>query len=344
MDAENRTARHLSPRTTLVLSRSQIEGLVTMAEVIEAVETAHADMSRGDAAQPAAVAMTLPSGTGTFLAMPALADRQGLATVKLLADIPDNMARSLPMQRSVALLISQETGAPVAIFHGQIPTRIRTAAASAVATRHLSRADSRVLGLIGAGDLAVEHVRAIREVRPVERVVVWSRSPATIARFIERVGQDFPDLALEAAIAPEEVFAKADIVCTLTPSRVPHVKGAWFKPGQHINAVGAPPRPDHREIDSAGMARARVFLDSVAMSMHDSGDLLLAIAEGAITAEQASTEIGDVIIGAARGRTADDEITLFNSVGLAIQDLAIGDLIVARAREKGVGLEIDLTA
>ena len=344
MEADSRTDCHLSPRTTLVLSRSEAEGLVTMAEVIAVVEAAHADMSSGTAAQPAAVAMKLPSGTGAFLAMPALADRQGLAVVKLLADIPDNTARSLPMQRSIALLVSQETGAPVAIFHGQIPTRIRTAAASAVATRHLSRPDSRVLGVIGAGDLAVEHVRALREVRPIERVVVWSPPPATIARFIERVGHDFPDLALEGAASPEAVFAEADIVCTLTPSREAHVRGEWFRPGQHINAVGAPPRPDHREIDAAGMARARGFLDSPPMAMHDSGDLLLAIAEGAITAEEASTEIGDVITGAARGRTSADEITLFNSVGLAVQDLAIGSLLVARARAKGIGKEIDLAA
>lgn len=344
MKIDKTTDLHLSPRTTLVLSRSEIEGLVTQAEVIAAVEAAHADMSKGFAAQPAAVAMKLPSRTGAFLAMPALADRQGLAVVKLLADIPDNTARNLPMQRSVALLVSQETGAPVAIFHGQIPTRIRTASASAVATKHLSRPDSRVLGLIGAGDLAVEHVRAIREVRPIERVVVWSRTAATVARFVERVGQDFPDQVLEAADSPRDVFAQSDIVCTLTPSREAYVEGAWFKPGQHVNAVGAPPRPDHREIDSAGMARARVFLDSVAMAMHDSGDLLLAIADGAITPEHASIEIGDVITGAAPGRTSASDITLFNSVGLAIQDLAIGNLLVARARQKGVGKEIDLGA
>lgn len=332
------------PRTTLVLSRSEIEGLVTQAEVIEAVEAAHADMSRQAAAQPGAVSMTLPNSSAAFLVMPALAGRQGLAVVKLLADVPDNSARSLPMQRSVALLVSQETGAPVAIFHGQVPTRIRTAAASAVATKHLSRPDSRVLGLIGAGDLAVEHVRAIREVRPIERVVVWSRTAETVQRFIERVGKDVPGLVLESAASPQDVFAAADIVCTLTPSRDAYVEGAWFRPGQHINAVGAPPRPDHREIDSVGMARARVFLDSVHMAMHDSGDLLLAIADGAITREQASTEIGDIITGKAEGRTSTADITLFNSVGLAIQDLAIGSLLVARARERGVGREIDLAA
>jgi alanine dehydrogenase len=173
---------------------------------------------------------------------------------------------------------------------------------------------------------------------------VWSRTEATIARFIEQVGQSFPDLILEGAASPQDVFAQADIVCTLTPSREAYVDGAWFKPGQHINAVGAPPRPDHREINAAGMARASVFLDSIPMAMHDSGDLLLAIAEGAVSKDRVMPEIGDVIIGKAAGRASADDITLFNSTGLGIQDLAIGNLIVARAREKGIGKEIDLTA
>ena len=333
-----------SPRPMLVLSRTDSEGLVTMAEVIALVETAHADLSASTAAQPAAVALSLASGSSVFLAMPALADRQGLAVVKLLADIPTNAARKLPVQRSVVALVSQETGACEAIIHGQIPTRLRTAAASAVATKHLSRADSRVLGLIGAGALAVEHVRAIMEVRPIERVLVWSRTGATVSRFIEQVGRDFPDLKIESADSPKEIFAVSDIVCTLTPSRDPIVEGAWFKPGQHINAVGAPPRPDHREIDSAGMAAAKIFLDSAEMAMHDSGDLLLALADGSITHEQVRPELGDVITGAAAGRTSADDITLYNSVGLAIQDLAICSLILERARQKGVGQEIDFNA
>lgn len=342
MQDDSRPDAALAPTTTLLLSRSDIQGLVTMAEVVAAVEAAHADVSAGAAAQPAAVALSLPSSSAAFLAMPALADRQGLAVVKLLADIPDNAARSLPTQRSVIMLVSQATGAPAAILHGQIPTRIRTAAASAVASRRLSRPDSRVLGLVGAGALAVEHVRSHLEVRPIERVVVWSRTAATVYRFMEQIAADFPNLIVDHAASPAAVFAEADIVCTLTPSREPLVEGAWFRPGQHVNAVGAPPRPDHREIDSAGMARARVFLDSVDMAMHDSGDLLLAIADGAITREEAATELGDVITGAATGRTSPDEITLFNSVGLAIQDLAIGGLLIERAREKGVGQEINL--
>lgn len=333
-----------APRKTLILSRSNVEGLVTMSEVISAVEAAHADIANGTAAQPSPVAMSLESGSASFLTMAALADRQGLATVKLLADIPENAALNLPVQRSVMMLVSQTTGFCEGIIHGQIPTRIRTAAASAVATRHLARADSRVLGLIGAGDLAVEHVCSILKVRPIERVLVWSRTPATAARFCDRVGDDFPGLELICMASPREVVEACDILCTLTPSREPVVQGAWFTPGLHVNAVGAPPRPDHREIDAAGMARARVYLDSFATALNESGDLLLAISEGTLSQDQVAGELGQVINGQAAGRTSPDEITLYNSVGIAMQDVAIGKLVLDRARETGIGREIDLGA
>ena len=331
-------------RTTLVLSRSDIDGLVTMAEVIEAVEAAHADVARGVASQPTPTALSLASSTATFLVMSSLADRQGLASVKLLADIPGNAARGLPVQRSVVMLVSQATGACQAIFHGQIPTRIRTAAASAVATRHLSRADSRVLGLVGAGDLAIEHVGAIRHVRPIDRVRVWSRNPSTVARFIEQISLKHPDLVLESAGSPREVVEGSDIVCTVTPSRNPLVEGAWFQPGLHLNAVGAPPRPDHREINSAGMARSRLFLDGIGTALHELGDILLAMADGAITLDQVTTELGQVITGAALGRLSAEDITVYNSVGLGIQDLAIGALLLEKARHGDIGVKINLGA
>lgn len=340
VDAQNDQSQAV--KTTLILSRSQVEGLVTMGEVVAEVEEAFADLSNGTALQPGALSMSLPSSSGAFAVMPALADRQNLALLKLLADVPDNVAKGLPMQRSVITLVSKDIGAPVAIFHGQIPTRIRTAAASAVGSRHLSRPDSRVLGLIGAGALALEHIRSHLEVRPIERVLVWSRKDTTVANLIALAAQNFPGLVVDAAASRQDVFAQADIVCTLTPSRDPVVEGAWFKPGQHINAVGAPPRGDHREIDSAGMARATVVLDSLPVAMHDSGDLLLAIADGSLSKDQVFAELGDVITGKAPGRSSDDEITLFNSVGLALQDIAICALMVQRARAKGIGLEVDL--
>jgi ornithine cyclodeaminase/alanine dehydrogenase len=219
---------------------------------------------------------------------------------------------------------------------------MRTAAASAVATRYLAREDAATLGLIGAGALAREHLAAIVRVREISRVVVWSRTDVSAARFADDMRTAHPNLAIEPAATPKDVVTAADIVCTLTPSRLPIVMGEWFTPGLHVNAVGAPPRADHREIDATGMARARVVVDSVATALHESGDALMAIAEGAITAEDVSTELGEVIVGAKPGRTGPGDVTLFNSVGIAMQDLAIGALILERARARGVGTEIDL--
>lgn len=327
---------------TLILTRSDVTGLVTQAEVVAAVEAAHADIARATAAQPAPASLHLASSPATFLAMAALADRQALAAVKVLADVPGNAPAGLPVQRSVLVLLSQATGACEAIIHGQIPTRMRTAAASAVASRHLSRPDSKILGLIGAGDLAVEHVAALMEVRTIKRVRVWSRTETRTAEFSTRIAADFPDVVVEPVRSPRDAFVGTDIVCTLTPSREPIVEGAWFAPGQHINAVGAPPRPDHREIDSAGMARASIVLDSRATATQESGDLILAIADGTLSADTKLPELGEVIAGLAKGRTSPDDITLYNSVGIAMQDLAIGSLLLARARQKGVGLELDL--
>lgn len=326
---------------TLLLSRSDIDGLLSMAEVIAAVEAAHAEIARGTAVQPAPAAMTLAPGGATFLAMAALSGGSRLAGAKLLADIPGNAAAGLPVQRSLVVLVSAADGACEAIIHGQIPTRLRTAAASAVATRHLARHEARVLGLIGAGGLAVEHVRALLEVRPIEAVVVWSRTAESAARCAEAIRAAWPRLMVATAANPRAVVAQADIVCTLTPSREPVIEGAWLSPGQHINAVGAPPRADHREIDAAGMARARIVLDSRATAEKESGDLLLAIAEGALSREAAYPELGEVIIGTAPGRTGPADITLFNSVGIAMQDVAIGSLLLARARARGIGTEFD---
>lgn len=328
---------------TLLLTRSDVDGLAPIASVISAVERAHADISSGSACQPAPTTLSLGSSTAWFLPMAALADRQGLATVKFLADVPNNPAAGLPRQRSVVLLVSQETGACEAIIDGAILTRQRTAAASAVASKHLARPDSAVLGLVGAGNLAVEHVAAFLVVLPIKRVVVWSRTEATARQFVARIKDRYGELDVDIMSSPRDVAVASDVLCTLTPAREPIVLGDWFKPGLHVNAVGAPPRPDHREIDSAGMARAKVFVDSMATAQKKSGDLLLAIADGSIDESHVCGELGDVITGAKRGRSAATDITLFDSVGLAVQDLAIGALLVQAARAKRVGHEIDLS-
>ena len=322
----------------LILQHCDITGLLDRDEVRKAVELAHAGLARGDWHNPAPRSIRLP-GDGS--AIPMTAANADLASVKMLCDLPENRDRGLPVQRSTILVTSARTGECIALLDGRAITAIRTAAASAVATDHLARASASVLGLIGAGNLAIEHARAITAVRDIDKIVVWTRRQSTLDTF--RDATEGLRIPIEYAASAEAAVAAADIVCTLTPSRQPVLLGSWLRPGQHVNAVGAPPRPDHREVDSEAMQRSRVVVDSHANAMAKSGGVLLAIAEGAITEDDVRTELGHVIVGSATGRTSDHDITLFESVGIGLQDLATAEIVIARARALGVGTTIDLT-
>lgn len=325
---------------TLILKASELQALVDMPGTIAAVERVFAGLSRGTAVQPAPVSLLLPSSDARFLPMAALSDAEELASVKLLADIPDNGAVSLPTQRSTIMLVSQLTGETLAILDGKVPTRVRTAAASAVATKLLARPGSTTLGLVGAGALAVAHVEAILAVLPIENVVVWSRSADTVGAFCDGIS-DY-GLNITRASSVREVVQVADVLCTLTPAVEPVVKGEWFQPGLHINAVGSRPRADHREIDTAGMLRARIFVDSIATARAKSGGLIIPVAEGVMGFEDVEAELGDVAAGTKAGRLRDEDVTLFNSVGIGLQDLAIGRLLYDAALDQGVGTHIEL--
>ena len=325
---------------TIILNASSLENVLDMPSTVEAVEDIFREVGLGTAVQPSPIAMGVEPADSSFIIMPGVSSGTALASVKLLADIPSNAGRSLPTQRSLILLSDQVTGEPLAILDGRVPTRIRTAAASAVASRHLARPESSTLGLVGAGALAVAHVHALLCVLPIKRVVVWSRTAKRTDAFLEAVAE--LGLQVEVAGSIEEVFAESDVVCTLTPSVEPLVRGEWFRPGQHINAVGSRPRPGEREIDSAGMARATLVVDHRGTAEAKSGEYLLALAEGAITPEDIAAELGDVVAGRARGRVSAEDITLFNSVGVGLQDLAIGRLAYDRAVAQGRGQRVDL--
>ncbi|MEV6061633.1 ornithine cyclodeaminase family protein [Nocardia asteroides] len=324
---------------TLILSHSDVAAVLDRGAVLAAVERAHAELARGEALVPAPPALSL--GGAAFVPMVAAAASAEAAAVKLLADLPANRERGLPVQRSVIVVTSAADGGCEALVDGRLITAVRTAAASAVATKYLARHNSSTLGLVGAGGLAVEHTRAIARVRPLRTVLVWSRSAATVDRFRAAVA----DLGLAVRTMPsaEAVTRGADVLCTLTPAREPVVRGAWFGAGLHVNAVGAPPRADHREVDGEAMRRARVVVDSVGTTLTKSGDTLLAIAEGAITEAAVGTELGEVITDRAPGRTGDRDITLFNSVGIGLQDLAAARLLIDKARANGIGTEVDLS-
>ncbi|KAA0082474.1 ornithine cyclodeaminase family protein [Mycolicibacterium sp. P9-64] len=321
----------------LILKHSDITRLLDRDEVRKAVELAHAGLARGDWQNPAPRSMRLP-GDGS--AIPMTSAGADVVSVKLLCDLPGNRRHGLPVQRSTIVVTSALTGECIALLDGRAITAIRTAAVSAVATNHLARSSASALGFVGAGNLAIEHARAIAAVRDIESIVVWTRSDSTLEAF--RTGTESLCIPVTSLDSAEAVVAATDIVCILTPAREPVVHGDWLRPGQHVNDVGAPPRPDHREVDSVAMKRARVVVDSHPNAMAKSGAVLLAIAEGAITEEDVRTELGHVIVGSREGRSSDDDITLFESVGIGLQDLATADLVVSRARELGIGTDFDL--
>lgn len=320
---------------TLVLGASDVAAALEDVDVLEAVEAVHADLGAGRMQQPAPVALT-GADDALFLPMAVRSDRLGLVAVKLMADIPDNASRGLPTQRSTILVSSATTGECLGVLDGKDITRARTAAASVVATQHLARPHGTTLGLVGAGNLAVEHLRAFAKVRHFERVLLWSRSTATTDRFLEAVGDD---LARRCVVVgdPRQVVEESDVLCTLTPSVRPVVEGGWLHAGQHVNAVGARPRPTHRELDGPAMARGTVFVDSRATAWTKSGDLLEAVVEDALPQDLHPAELGEVIVGRAVGRVDDDQVTVFDSVGLGAQDLAVAALVLEVARERGLG-------
>lgn len=325
----------------IVLTASQLEALVDRSATERAVAEIFAEIARGAADQPPPTSMKTDAGTGRYVLMSALSEATGTAAVKLLADVPDNAERGLPTQRSMITVLDRELGSPVALLHGGVPTRVRTAAASAVATRALAREDSRVLGLVGAGGLAREHLEALRGVRDWDRLVIWSRTrerAAALADSLEWSG------GVEVVDSCETVFERADTICTLTPSVSPIVRGEWLRPGQHLNVVGARPRADEREVDALTMSRSSVWVDDLATARSKSGDLMLAVAEGALSLDDVVGTLGEVLAGVRPGRTSPQQITLFDSVGVGAQDLAIAYLLVREARSRGVGIELDLGA
>ncbi|MBO1332841.1 ornithine cyclodeaminase family protein [Streptomyces sp. VRA16 Mangrove soil] len=328
---------------TLILTRSTIRDLLAdrTEAVAAAVATAHRDLALGRAVLPAPPALQLPDTDGTFVAMAAASASDGLAGVKLLADLPGNRDRGLPVQRSTVLVADADTGACLALLDGAELTRVRTAAATAVATDALARADAATLGLIGTGPLARAHVRALLPGRPYEQIVLWGRTQDRAHDLAAWIGAE---LGLPAQVMdhPRAVTEASDVLCTLTPSREPLVEGAWLAPGQHLNAVGAPPRPDHRELDTEAVRRCRVVVDAYDTARTKSGEVLIPLAEGALAEDDFRTELGDVLAGTAPGRTADTDLTLFDSVGVGLQDLAVARLLIDLAGERGLGTRVDL--
>jgi alanine dehydrogenase len=324
----------------LILSEKEVRRLLDIDELIEALEQAHLQFSTGKAVMPVRQVVPLPQINGRITSMPAYLSENGALGMKVVTFFPENAAQKLPAILATIHLYSAETGRLAAILDGTYITAVRTACASAMATKALANAKTPVLGILGAGVQARAHIRALGKVRQIECVKVYSPSGKNAQRLKEEMESE-TKIKIEPIKTAEAAVREADLLVTATTAKEPILKSDWLKPGAHINAVGSH-RPDLREIDGATMKRAKLIVDSRAAIMAECGDVLLAIKDGAIEAGDASVEIGEVLAGKKPGRTNAEEITLYKSVGIAIQDVATARLVFQKARQQNAGFEVEM--
>jgi ornithine cyclodeaminase/alanine dehydrogenase-like protein (mu-crystallin family) len=325
----------------LLLAERDVARALEMGPLIGAMRDALGRFSRGEVAQPVRPTLKVAPAGGYYAVMPAhLRDERGGALgMKSVSFFPGNAGGPYPTHLATVLLLDPATGALLAILDGRLITEMRTAAVTAVSVDVLARRDARHLGILGSGVQARSHLRAIALVRELASVRVWSRTAAHAARFAREMAGDAP-CPVSVVGSVREAMRGADVVVAVTAAREPITDAAWLEPGMHLCAVGSSAR-DMRELDAGTVARSRVFVDSRAAARVEAGDLLLAAADGAIGPDHVAAELGEVV-GGAPGRRTPAEITLFKSLGLAVEDVAAARLAVERARALGLGTELAL--
>jgi ornithine cyclodeaminase len=320
----------------LVLSHTEVEQLLPMQECIDVMEEALIVLARGEVHQPLRTIIRPPDAKGVMALMPSF--RAGEAPIfglKAICVFPGNAAIGKDAHQGGVLLFSSETGELLALVNASAITAIRTAAVSAVATKFLAREDATELAIIGVGVQARPHLEAMACVRELKRVRVAARRSESAQRFAGELQAKFP-FPIEPVENAEAAARRADIIVTATTAREPVLKREWISPGTHINAIGTF-SPKAREIDTATMAAATLFVDRRESALNEAGDYLMAAKEGAIGPEHVRAELGEVLTSAHSGRTSREEITLFKSLGLAIEDLAAAAHAYRKAQKQNSG-------
>jgi ornithine cyclodeaminase/alanine dehydrogenase-like protein (mu-crystallin family) len=306
--------------------------MLSLPELIGAMESALAAFSADQVDQPVRTAIEVRNHT-FFASMPAYDGTHGILGAKLVTVFPGNAARGLHTHLAAISLFDAETGELVAVMDGRYITELRTAAASAVSVRHLARADASTLAILGSGVQARSHLAALPLVREFQEIRAWSPTPAHLREFARD--------AVQAASSPEAAVGGADVILIATSSVTPAIRSEWVSDGAHVIAIGAC-RPSQCEIDPALVARSALFTDSRAAILKESGDVIQSIREGRFTEDHVRAELGEVVNGSKPGRRSASEVTLFKSLGLAIEDLTAANLVYLRAREEGRGIEVRL--
>ncbi|HEY3080903.1 MAG TPA: ornithine cyclodeaminase family protein, partial [Chloroflexota bacterium] len=313
----------------LILSRGQVRELLDVGAAIDAVEKGLIEFSLGQAVMPVRVTTQVPAHSGLVLGMPAFLGATDALGTKIVTVYKNNPARDLPTIMAVVVINDPQTGRVEAIMDGGYLTAVRTAAASAVGTKYLARPDAAVLGILGTGVQGESHLMAMKEVMPsLERVVVYNRGRDKAEAFAREQGARLR-LSIDVLDSEEAVCRESDVLVLATTATHPIVRRAWLKPGVHVNAVGSH-SPGARELDSDTVAEARVVVDSREANLTECGDLLVPLNEGRITREHFADEIGEVAAGRKPGRGSAEQITIYKSVGIAVEDVATGSLVYRR--------------
>lgn len=319
----------------VLLGEKDVRAVLSMDDLIVAMETALDQYSGGGVRQPLRSVVDVGEGHAFYGVMPAYIKAPPVLGTKLVTVYHSNAALGLPSHLATIVLLDPETGALQAVMDGRYITEARTAAVSAASVKHLARPDAHVLAVLGSGVQARSHIDALTRVRPFDELRVWGRDSRRVRALLEDLPATGPSRVVATASA-HEAASGADVIALVTAAREPVLTRASVGDGAHICAVGAC-RPDQREMDTALVRDARVFVDSRAGALAEAGDLVIPIGEGAIDAAHIAGEIGDVFGGRTPGRRHAGEITIFKSLGMAVEDVAAARLAFDRALERGLG-------
>lgn len=325
--------------TVLLLSGADVKKLISIRETIEAVEEAFLAKGLGKAQMPPKSYVFFNRYEGDFRVMPAYLEDIEAAGVKIVNVHPQNPSKhGMPTVMATIVLLDPQTGAPLAIMDGTTITNVRTGAAGAVAAKYLAQKDSRVVALIGAGAQAMTQFLALNEIFKIEELRVSDKVEANAEKYASEVKKRF-DISIKVTDAKEAVQG-ADIIVTTTPVKSPIVMNDWVSEGVHINAIGAD-APGKQELDPEILKRAKIIIDNWEQASH-SGEINVPLSKGMLAREDIHAELGEIVSGKKSGRTSRDEITVFDSTGLAIQDVATAWLVYKKAKKVGMGTEVEL--
>jgi ornithine cyclodeaminase/alanine dehydrogenase-like protein (mu-crystallin family) len=325
-------------RKLILINKAALDELVSLQDAIAIVDAAMRDYSAGQVGSPQRTVLNVNPATRMGVmpgTMPGLG-RFGVKIVSLSSDAPKF---GLYSHQGMMILFDDATGQPLCMVECHALTRLRTAAASAVATRALSRPDSKILTIIGNGDLAEPHIDAISAVRPIEQVIVWGRQRGKVEEFV----QSLPAVLNQNITVTSDIrqaVGLADIICTVTSSSEPLIHGEWLKPGQHLNLVGSSVRGP-REVDDDVVARGYYIADSRPHALSQGAELCHAIEQGKVKEDHLKGEIGEVLAGSVPGRTNREQITIYKSLGHTAQDISVANAALSRAAESGKVVAID---